>query len=158
MTSSKHCFKFKRKTVRNPINSSITNIQLSILPFCLDYDDTFLAGHSLSLFFDGTETSAAALSFVMYELARNPDCQIKIYDEVKKVLSKYDGEVTYGGIQEMNYLECVLNEAIRIHPPALSMVKLCTKSYTLPKLSTQSEPITIQPGTPVQIPILGIHM
>lgn len=112
----------------------------------------------MSLYLDGTETSAVALSYAMYELARNPDCQEKLYEEVTKILTKYEGNPTYEALQEMNYLEGVILEASRIHPPALVLTKLCTESYTLPKTSKQSEPTTIKPGTVVQIPIFAIHM
>lgn len=124
----------------------------------LDFDDSFLAGHSLSFFLDGTETSSIALSYALYELARNPHCQEKVHEEVTRQLSKHSGQLTYEGIQEMNYLESVLLEASRLHPPGLALAKLCTKRYTLPKTSTQTKPTTIEPGTAVQIPILAIHM
>lgn len=107
---------------------------------------------------DGTETSAIALSYTMYELARNPNCQEKLYKEVTEILAKHGGNPTYEAIQEMNYLEGVILEASRIHPPALALAKLCTKSYTLPKTGNQTKTMTIKPGTVVQVPILAIHM
>lgn len=124
----------------------------------IDYDDTFLAGHSLSLFVDGTETSAAALSYTFYELARNPHCQDILYDEVVQTFAKCNGQLTYEALQEMTYTEGVLLEATRIHPPASWIPKMCTKAFTLPKTSKQSKPVTIWPGTAVTIPTLGIHM
>lgn len=117
-----------------------------------------MAGHSLSLFFDGTETSATTLSYALYELARNPECQEKLYEEIERINAKYDGKITYDGLQEMIYLEGVILEASRIHPPGLVLGKVCTEQYTLPKTSKQSQPVTIQPGTVVNIPILGVHM
>lgn len=38
------------------------------------------------------------------------------------------------------------------------MSKACTKEYTLPKLDDQTEPVTICPGTTVQIPVRAIHL
>lgn len=125
--------------------------------FELDFDETFLAGHALGIFGDGTETASAAFSYTLYELAMNPGVQEKLFEEITQNMAKHGGKLTSEGILEMAYLEGVLLEGIRKHPAFISMMKVCTKPYTLPKTSGQSEPITIQPGTVVSIPIQGIH-
>lgn len=122
-----------------------------------NFDDTFLAGQSLSFYLEGTETSATTFSYVLYELARNPECQEKLYDEIVATMAKHDGQLTYDAIQEMSYLDCVLLEASRIDPTVLLMSKVCNKAYTMPKMSQQTEPTIIEPGTVVQIPVLAIH-
>lgn len=126
--------------------------------FQIDFNDASLAGHTLSLFVDGTETSSTALSYAMYELALNPHCQEKAFDELTQIISKYDGKITFEALQEMIYIEGILYEAIRVHPPLIVMAKLCTQSYTLPKTSGQSKPITIHPDTVVNINAGSIHM
>lgn len=112
----------------------------------------------LALFTDGTETSSTAISYAMYELALNPHCQQKAFDELTRVISKYDGKITVEGLQEMIYIEGILHEAIRMHSPLIVMAKMCTQRYTLPKTSEQSEPVTINPGTSVNINVGEIHM
>lgn len=117
-----------------------------------------MAGHTLSLFVEGRETSSTVLSYAMYELALNMHCQEKALNEITRILSKYYGKITIDGLREMIYIEGILYETMRMHPPLMVMAKLCTQRYTLPKTSTQSEPITINPGTVVNINIAGIHM
>lgn len=68
-----------------------------------------LAGHSLVVFIEGFETSSTVLAFVLYELARNPECQERAYEEIKKVLEKHDNNLSYEILQEMTYLESVLS-------------------------------------------------
>lgn len=109
------------------------------------------------MFFEGTETSSTTLAYAIYELALNPHCQDEIREEINATRLKYDGQITYDGIQEMNYLDNVLHETLRKHPALMVMQKVCTQEYTLPKTSAQSKPVTIQPGTVVNIPVLGIH-
>lgn len=116
-----------------------------------------MAGQSLSFYLEGTETSATTFSYVLYELAGNPECQEKLYDEIVATMAKHDRKLTYDAIQEMSYLETVILETLRMNPPGLFMSKICTEKYTLPKSSKQSEPITIEPGTVVDIPVLAIH-
>lgn len=125
---------------------------------CIDFDETFLAGHTLSLFLDGTETSSTVLSYALYELALNPHCQEKALEELTRIIGKYDGTITAEGLQEMIYVEGLLLEALRIHPALIVMAKTCTQQYTLPKTSGQSKALTIDPGTIINIPALGIHM
>lgn len=128
------------------------------IPSILDFDETFLAGHSLSLYLDGTETSATALSYALYELARNPECQERLNAEIMAKMAEHNGQLTFEAIQEMSYLEGVLLEATRMHPPALYLSKVCNKKYTMPKTTKQTQAVTIEPGTIVQIPILALHM
>lgn len=123
-----------------------------------DFDDTFLAGHAMALFTDGTETSSTALSYALFELAINPHCQEKLFNEIQTTMTKYGGKLTVEGLQEMIYLEGVLFEALRKHPALMVMSKVCTVEHTLPKTSKQTKPVTIQPGTVINIPVLGIHM
>lgn len=123
-----------------------------------DYDETYLAGHAMALYIDGTETSSLALSFIMYELARHPECQQKMHNEITAVLSKHGDQITYESLHEMQYMETIIHEALRLHPPAFSLAKVCTSPYTLPMTSGQTKPVTIAPGTVVQVPILGVHM
>lgn len=139
-------------------NTHILHLKPFIHSFQKGYDETYLAGHALSLYFDGTETSSITLAYTMYELARNPLCQQKVYDEVTTILAKHNGQITYESVQEMTYIDSIIHESIRIHPPAFQLAKLCTKSYTMPMTSGQTEPLTIPPGTVIQIPIFGLQM
>lgn len=117
-----------------------------------------MAGHSLSLFLDGTETSSTTMSYTLYALAENPHCQAKLFGEIVKITSKYDGNLTAEGLQEMIYLDGIILESLRRYPAFLVLTKLCTQQYTLPKTSQQSEALTIQPGAIVNISVKGVHM
>lgn len=98
-----------------------------------------------------------ALSYTLYELAINPQCQDKLYDEIIEVVNKAGREDDVD-VTAMPYLDGVLLEAMRIHPPLLVLQKICTKSYELPKTPYQTKPVTISPGTPVHIPVQALHM
>lgn len=58
------------------------------------------------------ETTATALTWTLYELARNPSVQAKLIDELKNCdLASLD-QVT-----QMTYLRKVVEETLRMHPP-----------------------------------------
>lgn len=71
--------------------------------------DEEIAGHSLSLFLEGFETSSTVFSFLLYELARNPDVQQKVYEEIIEVSKRHDNKFTFEALQDMTYLECALH-------------------------------------------------
>lgn len=132
--------------------------QKSIKMFITDINDVELAGYSLTLFVEGYETSSSVLGFAIYEVARNPDIQERLYEEITDVLAKYDGEVTFEALNEMDYLDNVIHETMRLNVVAPLISKICTKKYTLPLIDGQKEPVTIYPGTPIQISARALHM
>lgn len=56
-------------------------------------------------FIAGYESSSTTMSFCMYELARNPEVQQKVYEDITNVLEKHDGQISYDSIGEMKYLD-----------------------------------------------------
>lgn len=43
--------------------------------------------------------------FSMYELGKNQDIQKRVHDGIDRVLSEYDGNVAYGSVSAMKFLE-----------------------------------------------------
>lgn len=127
------------------------------LSYILEINDVELAGYSLTLFVEGYETSSTTLAFAIYEMARNPDIQERLYEEITEVLAKYNGELTFDALQEMEYLENVMSETLRMNPAAPLISRLCTKEFTLPKLEGQDKPVTVYPGTPIQVSVIALH-
>lgn len=91
-------------------------------------------------------------------MANNPDVQETLYEEITEVLSRHDNELTYEALQEMEYLDNVIYESMRLHPVLPFISKKCTKRYTLPKLEGQTEAVAVEPGTVAQISVLSLHM
>lgn len=59
-------------------------------------------------FVGGFETSSTVMQFALYELALNQDIQANLRDEIKRVLAKNKGDLTYEAIFEMEYLGRVI--------------------------------------------------
>lgn len=60
-------------------------------------------------FLAGFETSSTTMTFAFYELARHPEIQQKVREEVTDVLRRHDGKLTYDAIQDMKLLRCVID-------------------------------------------------
>lgn len=100
----------------------------------------------------GFETSSTLLTYVSYELALNQDIQHKLRKEIEEVLEKHGGQCSYEALLEMNYLEMVLLESLRKHPPVARVDRLCTQPYTIPGTN-----INLEKGCCMSIPIMGLH-
>ncbi len=68
------------------------------------------------LFIAGHETTANALTFTLHLLGSHPEIQQKVFDEIKFVNSQTDDIVER--LQKMTYSTAVLNESMRLYPPA----------------------------------------
>lgn len=91
-------------------------------------------------------------------MARNQNIQENLYEEITEVLSNHNNELTYQALNEMEYLENVIYETMRLYPVIPFLSKVCTKPYTLPLLDGQKEAVTIQAGTVAQISVTALHM
>lgn len=125
--------------------------------FFLDQNDEALTGRSVTLYFEGSETSSIALSYTLYELAKNPDVQERLYAEICETLAKNNGDLTFEALSGLKYLENVFSESLRVHSPGMFLAKQCTSDYTLPSIGN-NPPVTIKPGTSVLIPVRALHL
>lgn len=68
------------------------------------------------LFIAGHETTANALTFTLYLLGKYPEVQEKVFQEIIEIESSTNDLVEQ--LQKMTYLNAVLNESMRLYPPA----------------------------------------
>lgn len=67
--------------------------------------------------FEGHDTTTSAISFLLYRLAKHPEVQHKVYDEIKAVIGEgMTGPVTLSMLNELHYLELVIKETLRLYP------------------------------------------
>ncbi|KAL2713806.1 cytochrome P450 6a2-like [Vespula squamosa] len=109
------------------------------------------AAQAFVFYVAGFETTSSTVTFCLYELALNQDIQKKTQEEIDRVLKKHGG-ISYNAINEMTYLHMVICETLRKYPPLPILNRICTKDIELPNSN-----VVISEGTPVVIPILGIH-
>jgi cytochrome P450 len=78
--------------------------------------DKQLRDEVMTLFLAGHETTALALSWSWYLLAKNPECERKFHEELDDVLR---GELpTVADMPRLKYTESIAKEAMRLYPPA----------------------------------------
>lgn len=68
------------------------------------------------LFIAGHETTANALTFTLHLLANHPEVQQKVYEEIMTIASETDNAIEQ--LQKLTYTNAVINESMRLYPPA----------------------------------------
>jgi cytochrome P450 family 6 len=92
----------------------LQNFKLSVhicdvVSMLAEFTDTMLAAQAFIFFLAGFETSSTTLSFCLHELALNPQIQERLREEIDSTLKKCEGKVTYDALQNMPYLDQVLD-------------------------------------------------
>ncbi|XP_055296698.1 uncharacterized protein LOC129565633 [Sitodiplosis mosellana] len=111
-----------------------------------------IAAQSLVFFGAGFETSSTTLSYCLYELAKKPEIQQRVHEEIDQVLEKHDGQISYESISEMKFLENCIEETLRKYPPVPILPRLCGQNYQIPGTNQ-----VIEKGTQVMIPVFALH-
>lgn len=85
-------------------------------------DDKLIASNMQTFLVAGHETTSSLLTFVMYNLLKNPAAYLKAQREVDEVLGK--GTMIPRHMKDLKYLNAVLRETLRLYPtaPAFSRV------------------------------------
>lgn len=68
-----------------------------------------LGSQVITFYAAGFETSSTLMSFAIYELAKHQNVQDKLRAETNRILQKNENKITYESIQEMTYLNQVID-------------------------------------------------
>ncbi|KAH7890187.1 cytochrome P450 [Phlebopus sp. FC_14] len=87
----------------------------------------------------GYETTSITLTWVLLELAQNPDIQTKLRDE----LLAFGADPSYDQFSSsLPYLDAVVHECLRVHPPLQEFTRVATADDVIPL----SEPVRTKSG------------
>ena len=86
-----------------------------------------LTAQGILFFIAGYDTTSAALSHALYFLAQNIECQQRLAEELKTLTEEFN----YENLNQLKYLNAVINETLRMAPPLISIQRECVKDYKL---------------------------
>ncbi|KAI3495020.1 hypothetical protein L1887_37125 [Cichorium endivia] len=75
-----------------------------------------------ALFIAGTDTTAGTLEWAMAELIRNPQKMETVRSEIVTLMHNNKGNIQETYISQLPYLQAVIKETLRLHPPAPFLV------------------------------------
>jgi cytochrome P450 len=110
------------------------NDLLSLLMSAMDDDGSQmtpqqLRDETMTLFLAGHETTALLLGWTWYLLGENPACEARLVEELKNVLGGRAPQVS--DLMRLPYLQAVLNESLRLYPPAYILARTSTEPFSL---------------------------
>jgi len=108
------------------------------------------AANAFTFFLDGFETTSYIMGSAINELAKNKECQRKLRDEVKK----YE-HIGFDDLNQMSYLDAVVNETTRICPFPFPIWKTCTEKIELTDFDGRV--VEIEKGTKIILPTTALH-
>jgi cytochrome P450 len=111
-------------------------------------DDETLRDNLLGFIVAGHETSAVALAWALYLVSEDPRTLERIRSEVTEATG--GGPVEAVHVERLAFTRQVVQEAMRLYPPAHSLIRVCTKK-------TRVGDFTIRPGGRIVIPVYALH-
>uniref|UniRef100_A0A8D3BIJ5 unspecific monooxygenase n=1 Tax=Scophthalmus maximus TaxID=52904 RepID=A0A8D3BIJ5_SCOMX len=97
----------------------------------------------------GYETTASALMFLAYNMARNPEIMKRLQKEIDSTFPN-KGSVQYEALMQMEYLDAVVNESLRLYPPIARIDRVAKETIKI-------KDITILKDMVVLVPVYALH-
>ncbi|KAJ8727636.1 hypothetical protein PYW07_001755 [Mythimna separata] len=111
-----------------------------------------LSAQALFFFTAGVEPCANAIFSTLVLLCRHPKILEKVHQEIDEHFEKHKNNITYDVICEMEYVDKVLSEALRLFPPIGLLTRQCCQDTVLPVGN-----VKVAKGTKMFTPIYEIH-
>lgn len=101
---------------RNASTDGLLHLSKTVL------DDDDITQNAFLVLVAGYETTSNTLTLVSHMLVNYPDVQEKVRQELMAALGPDDEEISYNTIQKLPYLNCVIQETMRLYPPIFAFV------------------------------------
>ena len=128
------------------------------------WDHKTIRDQLLNVFMPARDASALALTNIFFLLARNPGTWEKLREEVTSTdvaTGKYEkhADDTFSGLKSLKYLQQVIQEALRLHPPIGMVTRIALKDTVLPAGGGThgSAPIFVKKGDQISINYYALH-
>ncbi|KAL0100758.1 hypothetical protein PUN28_019260 [Cardiocondyla obscurior] len=115
-----------------------------------------MTSQAFVFFFGGFDTVSALMCFAAHEITVNPHVQEKLRNEIDNVLKAANGKLTYDALNEMQYLDAVINETLRFRSVLPVTDRMCVENFELPSALPGGKPFLMKKGMSVWFPISGL--
>uniref|UniRef100_A0A669B1B7 Cytochrome P450 3A n=1 Tax=Oreochromis niloticus TaxID=8128 RepID=A0A669B1B7_ORENI len=111
--------------------------------------DHEILSQAMTFLFAGYETTSSSLTFLSYNLATNSQVMKKLQEEVDATFPN-KAPIQYQELMQMEYLDCVINESLRLFPIASRLERVA-------KASVEINGFVIPKGMVVMVPTWPMH-
>ncbi|KAI8895327.1 cytochrome P450 [Globomyces pollinis-pini] len=95
-------------------------------------DDEVLVDQVINFIIAGRDTTAQALSWTFYHLAKNPRVVQRLQQEISEIVPASGANPTYDEVKKMKYANAVFKEALRLNPSVPCETKEAVDDDVLP--------------------------
>ncbi|KAG8703084.1 hypothetical protein FRC09_004364 [Ceratobasidium sp. 395] len=110
----------------------------------------------------GHETTSTATTWALYALTKHPEAQRKLRKEL--IESSLGDEPSMADLDKLPYLDNVVRESLRVHPPVPSTIRVADHDVQVPvsksfkdRYGVEQTHITVQKGDGIIIPIASMN-
>ncbi|KAM5247993.1 cytochrome P450 4A4-like isoform 4-T4 [Ctenodactylus gundi] len=114
------------------------------------FSDKDLRAEVDTFMFEGHDTTASGISWILYALAAHPKHQQRCREEVQSLLGN-GASITWDQLDQMPYTTMCIKEALRLYPPVPNVSRELTKPVTFP------DGRSLPKGIVVSLSIYGLH-
>ncbi|XP_040003378.1 cytochrome P450 3A40-like isoform X2 [Xiphias gladius] len=112
-------------------------------------NDHEILSQAMIFIFAGYETTSSSLAFLAYSLATNPDVMKQVQEEIDATFPN-KAPVQYQALMQMEYLDSVINETLRLYPIAPRLERVA-------KANVEINGLVIPKNTVVMVPTWPMH-
>ncbi|KAG8517323.1 Docosahexaenoic acid omega-hydroxylase CYP4F3 [Galemys pyrenaicus] len=130
---------------------------IDVLLLSKDEDGSALSDQDIraeadTFMFEGHDTTASGLSWILYNLAKHPEYQERCREEVQMLLKDRETkELEWDDLAHLPFMTMCIKESLRLHPPVTVISRCCTQDVVLP------DGRVIPKGVICLISIFGTH-
>ncbi|NXJ09032.1 CP4B1 protein, partial [Odontophorus gujanensis] len=100
--------------------------------------------------FEGHDTTASGVSWLLYSMALHPEHQARCREEIQGIMGNRD-TIEWEDLGKMTYSTMCIKESLRLFPPVPSVSRMLSKPVTF------SDGRSLPEGSHVSLNIFGIH-
>ncbi|XP_063534371.1 cytochrome P450 6B5-like [Cydia strobilella] len=118
----------------------------------IEITNSVMEGQAFVFYAAGYETSASTMGFMLYHLALDTKIQDRLRNEIDEYLERHGGKIELDALNELQYLDQVFSETLRMYPIVDHLLRKAANDYELPGTN-----VKVAKGQVVITSLMGIH-
>jgi cytochrome P450 len=110
----------------------------------------------MTMLIAGHETTAAVLTWALFQLCQHPECVQELREELDRCMPGPGEAMTYDTVRKLHLTRLCVAESLRLYPQPPLLIRRALETVELPQ-GTAGAAVTLPPGADVFIAVYNIH-